>query len=104
VEPDKAKYETVRIEKILDLIKRFTVAVRSDPSIVWRGQTCSEWGLTPSLFRSEPKWKDWKWDSKEQGLLRYFAKSNVRWLKEHYAEKLLIVWRSPSITDYPLVF
>jgi hypothetical protein len=94
VEPDKAKYETVRIEQILDLIKSFTVAVRSDPSIVWRGQSRSKWGLTPSLFRSHPKSKDWKskdwsWDSKEQGLLRYFAKSNVRWLKEHYAESFI---------------
>jgi hypothetical protein len=71
---------------VVDLINRFTVSVRSDPSIVWRGQTCSEWPLTPSLFRSEPKWINWTWDSKEQGLLRDFAKSNVRWLKEHYAE------------------
>jgi hypothetical protein len=88
VEPDKAKYETVRIKDLLDLIKRFTVSVRSDLSIVWRGQNCSEWGLIPSLFRSKPKSKDRSWDSKEQGLLRYFARSNVRWLKEHYAEKL----------------
>ncbi len=86
---DKAKYETVRIKDLLDLIKRFTVSVRSDLSIVWRGQSCSEWGLMPSLFRSKPKSKDRSWQSKEQGLLRYFSKSNVRWLKEHYAETFI---------------
>jgi len=42
-----------------------------------------------SPTRSEPKWKGWSWLSKEQELLRYFAKSNVRWLKEHYAETFL---------------
>src|SRR5260370_33113403 len=53
---DKAKYETVRVEDLLDLVKRFTVAVRPDPSIVWSVQSCSEWRLTQSLFRSEPTW------------------------------------------------
>jgi hypothetical protein len=83
------RYRAVTVESVLDLIEDFTVSVRSDPSVVWRGQTCSRWPLTPSLFRSEPKWKDWSWQSKEQGLLRDFTKSNVRWLKEHYAEKFI---------------
>jgi hypothetical protein len=83
------KYQTITVKSVLDLIEKFTVSVRSDPSIVWRGQTCSRWPLTPSLFRSKPKWKDWSWHSKEQKLLRYFAKSNVRWLKEHYAETFI---------------
>jgi hypothetical protein len=56
---------------------------------VWRGQSCSDWPLTPSIFRSEPKWKNWTWDSKEQGLLRDFAKFNDRWLKEHYADSYI---------------
>jgi hypothetical protein len=89
VEPDKAKYQTVQVKNLLDLVKRFTVAVRPDPSIVWRGQDCSERGLTPSLFRSEPKWKDWKWDSKEDQLLRYFEKSSRHWVKEHHAEHFI---------------
>ena len=84
-----SKYQTIPVESVLDLIEKFTVSVRSEPSIVWRGQTCSHWGLTPSIFRSEPKWKDRSWDSREQGLFRYFAKSNLRWLKEHYSETLL---------------
>jgi hypothetical protein len=85
------KFQTITVKSVVDLINRFTVSVRSDPSIVWRGQTCSEWPLTPSLFRSEPKYKDKdrSWDSREQGLLRYFSKSNLRWLKEHHAETLL---------------
>ena len=58
MEPNKAKYETVQIKDVLDLIKRFTVSVRPDPSIVWRGQSSSEWGLTPSLFRSEIETED----------------------------------------------
>jgi hypothetical protein len=85
------KFQTITVKSVVDLINRFTVSVRSDPSIVWRGQTCSEWPLTPSLFRSEPKYKDKdrSWDSREQGLLRYFSKSNLRWLKEHHAATLL---------------
>jgi len=85
----QSQIRDVQIGDLLDLIKGFTVSVRPDPSFVWRGQSCSEWGLTPSLLRSEPKWKDWTWHSKEDGLLRYFAKSNVRWLKEHYAENFI---------------
>jgi hypothetical protein len=85
----KSKYQTIPVNNVVDLIEKFTVSVRSEPSIVWRGQTCSHWGLTPSLFRSEPKWKDRSWDSREQGLLRYISKSNVRWLKEHYAETFI---------------
>jgi FRG domain len=42
--------------------------------------------LTPSLFRSEPKSKERSWDSKEQALLRYFEKSNRRWVQEHRAQ------------------
>jgi hypothetical protein len=86
---EKSKYQTIPIENVVDLIERFTVSVRSEPSIVWRDQSCSEWGLTPSLFRSESKSKDRSWHSKEQGLLRYISKSNVRWLKEHYAETFI---------------
>ena len=86
MEPDKAKYKTVQVEDLLDLINRFTVSVRPEPSIVWRGQSCSQWSLTPSLFRSEPKWKGWSWLSKEQDLLRYFEKSNRGWVQEHYAQ------------------
>ena len=79
-------YAIKKIQNLLDLISRFTVAVRREPAIVWRGQTSSEWGLTPSLFRSEPKWKGWSWLSKEQSLLRYFEKSNRGWVQEHYAQ------------------
>jgi|GEM_PF-1016200 len=79
-------YATIKIDDPLDLISKFTVAVRPEPAVVWRGQTSSQWGLTPSLFRSEPKWKDWSWLSKEQALLRYFEKSNRRWVQEHYAQ------------------
>ena len=83
---DKAKYKTERIKDLFGLIDKFTVLVRPEPSIVWRGQACSDWGLTPSLFRSKPKWKDWTWLSKEDALLRQFEKANLRWVKEHYAE------------------
>jgi FRG domain len=41
----------------------------------------------PLSFRTEVE--EWSWHSKEQGLLRNFAKSNVRWLKEHYAETFI---------------
>jgi hypothetical protein len=85
----KQNYEIILVEDLLDVIKTFTVSVRPDSSIVWRGQSCSEWGLTASLFRSEPRSKDWSWHSKEQGLLHYFAKSNFRWLKEHGAETFI---------------
>lgn len=88
-ETENAKYETIEVGNLLDLIDRFTVSVRPDPSIVWRGQSCSEWGLTPSLFRSEPKRKGWTWQSKEDDLLRYFTKSNVGWLKKHYADSFI---------------
>jgi hypothetical protein len=85
----EAKYETVQVKNLLDLIKSFTVAVRSDPSIVWRGQTRSQRPLTPSLFRSEPKWKNWSWDSKENKLLRCFEKSSRQWVKEYHAENFI---------------
>jgi hypothetical protein len=75
---ENAKYETIEIGNLLDLINRFTVSVRPDPSIVWRGQSCSEWGLTPSLFRSEPKRKGWTWQSKEDELLRYFIPKEIK--------------------------
>jgi hypothetical protein len=77
-------YKTEIIKDPLDIIREFTVCVRSDPTIIWRGQTCSDWGLTPSLFRSEPKLRGW--DSKEAALLRYFEKSNAKWVRENYAE------------------
>ena len=82
-------YETKTIEDPLEIIREFTVSVRPDPSIVWRGQSNSEWGLIPSLFRSKPKWRDWTWASKEAALFRYFEKSNAKWVREHYAEDLL---------------
>jgi FRG domain-containing protein len=82
-------FKTLRVESVVELIERFTVSVRPDAPIVWRGQSCSEWGLTPSLFRSEPKRKEWTWRNKEDDLLRYFEKSNFRWLKEHYAETFI---------------
>jgi hypothetical protein len=81
-------YETKPIEDLFDIIREFTVSVGSDPSIVWRGQSNSEWGLIPSLFRSKPKWRDWTWASKEAALFRYFEKSNAKWLREQYAEDL----------------
>jgi len=64
-------YETREIEDPLEIIEKFTVSVRSEPTIVWRGQSCSEWDSMPSLFRSEPKSRNWTWDS--QGI-RAFAK------------------------------
>jgi hypothetical protein len=88
VEP-KPNYKTVRVSDLLDVIKNFTISVRPEPLIVWRGQSCSEWGLTPSLFRSEPKWKGWTWDSKEDALLRSFEKSSRHWVKEHHAENFI---------------
>lgn len=85
----KPNNKTVRVEDFLDLIRTFTVSVRAEPFIVWRGQTRSEWGLTPSLFRSEPKWKNWKWDSKEDGLLRCFEKSSLHWDKDLHPERFI---------------
>ena len=82
-------YETTKINDPLDLISKFTVAVRPNPTIVWRGQTSSKWGLTPSLFRSEPKRKQWSWFSKEQELLHYFEKPIRRWVQEHYAQGII---------------
>src|SRR5258708_32959267 len=82
-------YETKTIEDPLEIIREFTVSVRPDPTIVWRGQSNSEWGLIPSLFRSKPKWRDWTWASKEAALFRYFEKSNAKWVREHYAEDLI---------------
>ena len=79
-------YETIPINNLLELISKFTVAVRSEPTVVWRGQTCSDWGLTPSLFRSNPNPQNFEWDSREDALLRYFEKSNRRWLQEHHAQ------------------
>jgi len=79
-------YTTVPINDPLDLISKFTAAVRPEPAIVWRGQTSSEWGLVPSLFRSEPNPKESTWDSKQDALLRYFEKSNRKWIEEHYAQ------------------
>jgi hypothetical protein len=79
-------YRTVPINDPLELISTFTVAVRPQPTIVWRGQTSSHWGLTPSLFRSQPKWKDWSWASKEQALLRYFETTNRKHIREHHAD------------------
>jgi hypothetical protein len=86
---DNMPYNTEKINDPLDIISHFTVSVRSDPTVVWRGQTYSEWGLTPSLFRSEPKWSNWTWDSKEDALLRYFEKSNAKSVREHYAEEFI---------------
>jgi hypothetical protein len=77
-------FEEVIITTPLEIIEKFTVSVRSDPTIVWRGQRASSWGLTPSLFRL--KQKSQEWHSIEYVLLRNFEKSNTRWVREHYAE------------------
>jgi FRG domain len=75
-------FEEVVIKTPLEIIEKFTVSVRSDPTIVWRGQRASSWGLTPSLFRLKQKSKEWH--SIECFLLRNFEKSNTRWVREHY--------------------
>jgi hypothetical protein len=82
-------YTTVQIKEPLDLISKFTVAVRSEPTIVWREQSSSKWGLTPSLFRSQSKQEEGHWGSKEQALLRYFERSNRKWIEEHYAKGIM---------------
>jgi hypothetical protein len=79
-------FTTEKIDDPFEIIREFTVSVRSEPTVVWRGQSWSEWGLTPSLFRSEPKWRNWTWDSKEDQLLRYCEKSNAKWVRDHYPE------------------
>jgi hypothetical protein len=79
-------YATIPIDDPLDLISKFTVAVRPEPAIVWRGQTLSKWALIPSLFRCQPKTKQLSWHIQEDALLRYFEKSNRRWIEEHYAQ------------------
>lgn len=79
-------FNTEKIDDPFKVIREFTVSVRSEPTVIWRGQSCSAWGLTPSLFRSEPKLRNWTWDSKEDQLLRYFEKSNAKWVREHYPE------------------
>jgi hypothetical protein len=69
-------YENVVIMDPLDLIKDFTVSVRSDSSIVWRGQRASTWRLIPSLFRLERGSNEWQ--SIEFYLMRNFEKSSTR--------------------------
>jgi hypothetical protein len=78
-------YKTIEIKNLMEIIENFTVSVRSEPSIVWRGQQLSKWPLTPSLFRLKPNSHGWA--SLEGNLLRNFEKSNTRWVKEHYAEE-----------------
>jgi FRG domain len=80
-------FEEVVIKTPLEIIEKFTVSVRSDPTIVWRRQRASSWGLTPSLFRLKQKSKEWH--SIEYFLLRNFEKSNTRWVREQYAEDFM---------------
>jgi hypothetical protein len=74
----------VLIKSPLEIIDSVTVSVRSSPTIVWRGQHSSKWGLTPSLFRLKPESREWQ--SVEYFLLRDFEMSNAKWVREHYAE------------------
>src|SRR5271165_3867583 len=89
----QSQIRDVQIGDLLDLIKGFTVSVRPDPSFVWRGQSCSEWGLTPSLFRSEPKWKGWSWLSKSRTFSAILQNRTSAGLKSTTPRRSLIVWR-----------
>ncbi len=45
-----APFEEVEIKTPLEIIEKFTVSVRSDPTIVWRGQRVSSWALNRRYF------------------------------------------------------